>query len=226
VHRERQPERHAEQRVIRRRGRRSSRHPLLDALEDAGPDADGADADGHRERPDHPPTVLRHVVAPDGAEREHQARDEPGAEDDRGDRLGCAAPRERDAEEQGEGATQQGAREQDAPHPAVQGVVLGAEPPAQLERRAQEVDDAGTDVQVAAPLVLDVPLGEVVVLRHRAGQDVRPVDHHTDDHEHEHDRDEHPDGDRCSTHLSGTCDVLLPHLSHRPDCRTSLGSSA
>ena len=48
------------------------------------PDPNGTDADADGERSDHPPTMMHDVVAPDGPDRKHQARQEPQAEHHRG----------------------------------------------------------------------------------------------------------------------------------------------
>ena len=55
--------------------------------EEREPDPNGADADADGERSDHPTTVMHDVVAADGPDRKHQARQEPQAEHHRGPGL-------------------------------------------------------------------------------------------------------------------------------------------
>jgi hypothetical protein len=63
-------------------------------LEQCEPGPSGRDADADGEGPDHPPTVMHDVVAPDGPDRKHQSRKEPQAEHHRGRCLRQSAERD------------------------------------------------------------------------------------------------------------------------------------
>jgi hypothetical protein len=69
-----------------------------EADEDGLPDPNRADRDTDRERPDHPPAVVHHVVAANGPDGQRQAGQEPEAKDDRSGGLNDPAEGIQDAE--------------------------------------------------------------------------------------------------------------------------------
>ena len=124
---------------------------------------------------DHPTTVMDDVVATDGPDSKHQARQEPQAEHHRCTGLRQSAVGEPAAEDQREDTADHRRPGEHPTEPSMERVVTAAEPIGELERCPEEVQHTRREVQVGQPRLLHVAMVKLV-LRQGAGGQIGHVD--------------------------------------------------
>jgi hypothetical protein len=140
--------------------------------------------------------MMHDVIATDGPDRKHQARQEPQAEHHRGTGLRQPAEGEPAAEDQREDTADHPRPDEHPTEPSMEGVVTAAEPIGELERCPEEVQHTRREVQVGQPRLLHVAMVKLV-LRQGAGGQIGHVDHEAlDDRE----DDDHKEQHHCYLH--------------------------